>query len=140
MRAALVQGGIDLNCGALYKTNLFSSLQRGAVGKPDVDRAARRLYRTHFRLGLLDDPTSQPLNRVPPTAVDSAASRAVALRAAREAIVLLRNDAGLLPLSPKASVKHASHSLCISRVSPTACRLSRPRPRSPSRPPARGIQ
>ena len=29
MRAALNQGGIDYNCGALYKTNLYSQLQAG---------------------------------------------------------------------------------------------------------------
>jgi beta-glucosidase-like glycosyl hydrolase len=102
VHAALVQGGIDHNCGALYRTNLYSSLQRGAVSEKDVDTAATRLYRTHFRLGFFDPPDEQPLNFVPPSAVDSATSRAVALRAAREGLVLLRNEAvgaaSLLPL------------------------------------------
>lgn len=97
--ASLVQGGIDYNCGALYRTNLYSSLLRGAVSKQDVDKAVSRVYRTHFRLGFYDDASSQPLNFLPPETVDSAEHRAVALRAARESMVLLRNDGGLLPLT-----------------------------------------
>merc|ERR1719313_2118746 len=61
VHAALVQGGIDYNCGALYRTNLYSQLQAGAVSKKDVDLAAGRVYRTMFRLGMLDTTSEQPL-------------------------------------------------------------------------------
>ena len=44
--AALVQGGIDYNCGPLYKKQLFNALQMGSVMKADIDRAAARIYTT----------------------------------------------------------------------------------------------
>lgn len=97
VRAALVTGTIDYNCGALYKTNLYSSLQRGAVSDADVDTAFGRILTTQIELGMLDPMEDQPYVRIGPESVDSNASRAVALRAAHESLVLLKNDNRLLP-------------------------------------------
>ena len=49
--AALNQGGIDYNCGPLYKTQLYNALQMGAVSEADIDRAAGRIYHTQIKLG-----------------------------------------------------------------------------------------
>ena len=104
MRTALVVGGIDYNCGSLYKTNLFNMLQAGAVTKADVDQAVKRVYKTMILLGMLDPMEGQPLVHLGPEVVDSSESRAVALRAAHESLVLLKNDGGLLPLSKGAKI------------------------------------
>lgn len=100
VRAALVQGGIDLNCGALYKTNLYSELKSGSVSEADIDRAARRVYRTAFRLGMLDPMEDQYyVNKLGPDRVDSPKHRALALEAARKSLVLLKNERKVLPLN-----------------------------------------
>ena len=46
----------------------------------------------------MDISQDQPLVRLGPKDVDSTASRAAALRAARESLVLVRNEGGLLPV------------------------------------------
>ena len=94
-----VQGSIDYNCGALYRTNLYSSLKAGAVTESDVDTAAARIYTTMIRLGMLDPPEDQYyINEITPDDVDSEANRDAALLAARESLVLLKNDRKMLPL------------------------------------------
>ena len=57
--AALNDGGIDYNCGPLYKTQLYNALVLGSVTEEDIDRAAARIYHTQIRLGMLDPPDSQ---------------------------------------------------------------------------------
>lgn len=99
MKTALVTGTIDYNCGALYKTNLFSSLQRGAVSHEDVDRAAGRIFTTQIELGMFDPMDGQQYVKLGPEVVDSNDSRKIALRAAQESLVLLKNDPAMLPLS-----------------------------------------
>ena len=56
------------------------------MSKADVDRAAGRLYRLQFRLGMLDDTATQPYVHLGPEDVDSAEGRAAALQAAEESL------------------------------------------------------
>lgn len=51
-----------------------------------------------FRLGLFDPPSLNPYSKLPATAVNSPAHQQLALEAARQGMVLLKND-GTLPLS-----------------------------------------
>ena len=41
--AALVQGGIDYNCGDFYGANLLKQVKAGAINQTDVDTAIRRV-------------------------------------------------------------------------------------------------
>jgi beta-glucosidase len=62
----------------------------------DIDRAVRRILRQKFRLGLFERPyvdVDQAVNGVPRDQ-----HRELALQAAREGIVLLKNEGNLLPL------------------------------------------
>ncbi|MCU0489922.1 MAG: glycoside hydrolase family 3 C-terminal domain-containing protein [Anaerolineales bacterium] len=96
--ALAVRNGCDLECGSAYAA-LGESFERGLVSEAEIDRAVRRLFRARFRLGMFDPPERVPFASIPLTVVDSTAHRSLALEAARQSLVLLKNEDGLLPLS-----------------------------------------
>jgi beta-glucosidase len=82
---------------------LRDALDRGLISEDDVNHAVRRQLLIRFRLGEFD-PDLDPYTGIGPESIDCAEHRALALRAATESIVLLRND-GLLPLdAPRIAV------------------------------------
>ena len=64
----------------------------------DLDIALKRLFTARFRLGMFDPPEMVPYAQTPESEIDSAPHRALALKAAQESIVLLKND-GVLPFT-----------------------------------------
>ena len=58
----------------------------------------RRLFLARFRLGMFDPPESYAYGRTPFSEDNSAEHRALSLQAARESMVLLKNERGTLPL------------------------------------------
>ena len=67
---------------------------------PEIDRALHNLFSVRMRLGLFNgDPTGQQFGNIGPDQVCSQENQMLALDAARDGIVLLKNSAGLLPLS-----------------------------------------
>ena len=81
--AAMNQGGVDVNCGQYYAQHVCDALEHGAISSTDLDRAARRYWRTMMRLGMFDDMESQPfITEIGAKDVDSAENRALAKRAA----------------------------------------------------------
>lgn len=96
--ALAVKEGCDLNCGETYPA-LLDAVERGLIDEAAVDRAVRRLFTARLRLGMLDPPEQVPYAQIPIESNDSPEHRALARRAARESIVLLRNEDDLLPLS-----------------------------------------
>ena len=96
--AAAVKGGNDLNCGNTYSA-LPQAVARGLVSVAEVDTALHRSLDARRRLGIAFGATS-PWASIKPDAVNTAADRALALDAARKAIVLLQNNGQRLPLAP----------------------------------------
>ncbi len=92
--ALALKNGCDLNCGCTYE-HLLSAYRKGMVTDEDIDTAMRRLLTTWFKLGLFDKETEY--DNIPYSVVCCAEHRKVALEAARESLVLLKND-GILPL------------------------------------------
>jgi beta-glucosidase len=86
---------VELPDPAAYPT-LVEQVKQGKVSGAAIDAAVRRLLRPKFELGLFENPYVDP-DRADEVS-GSAASRPLALEAARQAIVLLQNRGGLLPL------------------------------------------
>jgi beta-glucosidase len=97
--ALAIKAGTDLSCGDEYR-DVPKAVRRGLLTKADVDRAVKRLFTARFRLGMFDPPERVPYAKTPLSTIDSTEHRALALRSARESMVLLKNDKGILPLSP----------------------------------------
>jgi beta-glucosidase len=95
--AAAVRNGTDLTCGYEYRA-LPAAVKAGLITEAEIDTAVKRLFEARFRLGMFDPPGSNPYARIPFEVNDSAANRELAARAARESIVLLKNERNTLPL------------------------------------------
>ncbi|MFC9062104.1 glycoside hydrolase family 3 C-terminal domain-containing protein [Streptomyces sp. NPDC057074] len=107
--AAALRAGVDsfTDHGTDSSTTLArvrGALDRGLLTEADVDAAVRRQLSVRFRLGEFD-PGHDPYAVTADTAtdVDTPEHRALALEAAEQAVVLLRND-GVLPLAPDTRV------------------------------------
>jgi len=94
--ARAVVAGLDLECGTTFKA-LSRAMQSGLVSEDQIDQAVKRVLEARFRLGMFDPPERVPYSSIPAAKNDCAEHQAMALRAAEESIVLLKND-GLLPL------------------------------------------
>ncbi|HJX90554.1 MAG TPA: glycoside hydrolase family 3 C-terminal domain-containing protein [Pyrinomonadaceae bacterium] len=95
--ALAVKRGTDLECGETYKS-LVSAVKQGLISEAEIDRAVKRLFEARFRLGMFDPPEMVPYAKIPFSANDSNEHRQLALEAARESIVLLKNQNNTLPL------------------------------------------
>ena len=79
-----------------YMQSMIENVREGRVSMALIDRAVRRILHQKYRLGLFENPYVDPERAV--AVSHTTEHREVALRAAREGIVLLKNESGLLPL------------------------------------------
>jgi len=106
--ALSLKAGTDLTCGPQFKV-LDYDLEDRLVTPSEIDRAVFRLFEARFHLGMFDPPADVPWSKLTLADVDTAANRKLALQAAQESIVLLKNaplphgkrDELTLPFSPK---------------------------------------
>src|SRR5262252_1786289 len=95
-RLALAAGvDFDLSDGSVYRT-LLEQVKQGIVPEAELDRAVSRMLAAKFRLGLFDHPFTDPDYAEKIT--NGPEHRAIALKAAQETVVLLKNQNNLLPL------------------------------------------
>ena len=94
---AAVKAGTDLTCGTEYKT-LVDEVKAGRITEAEIDRSLERLFVARVRLGMFDPPEQVPFSKIGISENDSSAHRVVARDAERAAIVLLKNEGGVLPL------------------------------------------
>ncbi|MGC1482583.1 MAG: glycoside hydrolase family 3 C-terminal domain-containing protein, partial [Candidatus Acidiferrum sp.] len=103
--AAVFKAGMDLICGdyrhamSTEHTAILNAVHQGLLSETDLDRSLRRLFLARFRLGMFDPPSSDPYSRITPAEYDTETHRQLALRMARESLVLLKNKNNLLPLN-----------------------------------------
>jgi beta-glucosidase len=93
--AAGVDVGISFESG--YMHDLLDCVRAGTVPISLVDRSVRRILKQKFRLGLFEKALVDPEHAV--QTVHRPEHQELALQAAREAVVLLKNENKLLPLS-----------------------------------------
>ncbi|MBK8034461.1 MAG: glycoside hydrolase family 3 C-terminal domain-containing protein [Chloroflexi bacterium] len=96
--ALSVNAGCDLECGSEYRA-LGEAHARGLIDEATLDRSLVRLFTARFRLGMFDPPEQVGYAQIPYSVNDSEEHRALALRAAQESIVLLKNANHTLPLA-----------------------------------------
>ena len=105
--AVSVKDGVDNDC-ADFSTPVEDSsdyqryidaVKQGLLPEKDVDATLRRLFTARMKLGMFDPPQMVNYAQVPDSELDSPANRQLALQAARETMVLLKNN-GVLPLRP----------------------------------------
>jgi beta-glucosidase len=112
--ALALKAGTDLECGQDYRS-LVDAVKRGLIKEADIDRSLKRLFTARFKLGMFDPPEMVRYSKIPIQENDSAEHRRLSLQAARESIVLLKNQNHLLPLAK---------TLRVAVVGPTADDLS----------------
>ena len=97
-----LKAGLDLECGDdVYDEPLLSAYRQYMVTDADIDSAAYRVLRARMQLGLFDSGEKNPYTKISPDVIGSAEHQEVALNAARECIVLLKNQKKMLPLNVK---------------------------------------
>jgi beta-glucosidase len=113
--ALAVKAGTDTGCD--FKDEMLDlpqAVKAGYLTEADMDVALKRLFTARMRLGMFDPAAILPFSTIGISENHSPAHRALALQAARESIVLLKND-GVLPLAARARR--------IAVVGPTAASL-----------------
>ncbi|KZV57076.1 beta-xylosidase/alpha-L-arabinofuranosidase 1-like [Dorcoceras hygrometricum] len=95
--AQALKAGLDLDCGHYYTNYVRNSVRKGKVSEKDIDAALKNLYIVLMRLGFFDG--SPQLEKLDITNVCSDEHIELATEAAREGVVLLKNDNLALPLS-----------------------------------------
>jgi len=99
-----IMAGIDMSMVPLsysFSDNLIALVKENKVPMSRIDDAVRRILRVKFELGLFENP-------MPDKSLSANFGRAeyplVALEAARESLVLLKNDNNILPLAKNKKV------------------------------------
>lgn len=94
--ALAIKAGQDLCSGRAFE-KLSEAVARGLVSEAELDHQLARNLELRFRLGQFDPPDQVNHARIPTSAIDAPDHDLLALEAARQSIVLLKNN-GVLPL------------------------------------------
>jgi beta-glucosidase len=95
--AAGILAGTDTDCGTEYLA-LTAAVHKGLLTEAQLDVSLKRLFTARMKLGMFDPPQQVPFSNISMAVVNSPEHAALALRAARESMVLLKNDNHFLPL------------------------------------------
>ena len=97
--AAALEAGVALALGVEYARSLADAVALGAVPMSAALAALQQALPLRFKLGVMDPAQGQPYLEIGVEAVGTQGSSAMNALAAREALVLLRNEGGLLPFA-----------------------------------------
>lgn len=98
-----IEAGVDIDmCTDCYASSLEELVTEGTVPEQLIDEAVLRILRLKNKLGLFEDPFRGASKEKEASDILTDDMRALSRRAALEAMVLLENKEGLLPLCPEA--------------------------------------
>jgi beta-glucosidase len=105
--ADAIKTGMDNECADFFTITkddhdykpFIDAVKQGLLTEADIDRSLRRLFTARMRLGMFDPDDKVSYAQTPDSEIDSAPHRELALKTARESMVLLKND-GVLPFGP----------------------------------------
>ncbi len=99
-----LEAGLDVEFPYIsgFGDGFVEGLKNGQISMGALDEAVRRVLEVKFRIGLFDHPYSNVDDAIKLN--HSQVARETALRAARESITLLKNQAAVLPLAKSAIV------------------------------------
>lgn len=97
------EGGIDslTDDGELMKLSLREALAEGLLTEDDLDVALRNTFRVRFRLGEFDPASENPYANIDEAIIMHPNHAKLSREAAGKAVVLLKNENNMLPLSPE---------------------------------------
>ncbi|XP_022761295.1 beta-xylosidase/alpha-L-arabinofuranosidase 1-like [Durio zibethinus] len=94
-----LKAGLDLDCGEYYTRFLPNAVKQGKVREADMDKSLNYLFVVLMRLGFFDGiPSLASLGKAD---ICTKENTELAAEAARQGIVLLKNDNEALPLDPE---------------------------------------
>ena len=99
-----VKAGMDIICTWPPEAakgegeEVLKAVQQGILPEALVNRAVRRLFTARMKLGMFDPPSLVPFSKITMAESDTEEHRQLALKTARETLVLLKNKDNLLPL------------------------------------------
>lgn len=96
-----ILNGTDLECGKAFMS-LTKALEDGLIDEAELDKHLRYTLKGRFELGMFDPAEMSPWKNLGEDVISSEANDALATQAARESMVLLKNN-GILPLSKSVS-------------------------------------
>ncbi|KAJ4849733.1 putative beta-D-xylosidase 6 [Turnera subulata] len=100
--AITIKAGMDINCGSYVARHGQLAVDQGKLREENIDRALLNLFSVQLRLGLFDgDPKYGKFGGLGPENVCTTEHRTLALEAARQGIVLVKNDGKFLPLDKR---------------------------------------
>jgi beta-glucosidase len=105
--AIALKTGMDNECADFFTVTrddhdyrpYIDAVKQGLLSEADLDVTLKRLFTARMRLGMFDPDDRVPYAQTPDSEIDSVPHRELALKIARESMVLLKND-GVLPLAP----------------------------------------
>jgi len=95
--AIAIKSGLNLECGNSFRA-LKKAFDDGLVTEKDLDNALFPLMMTRLKLGILTPDATSPYAGIPESVIASEAHTELAREAARNSMVLLKNDNKTLPL------------------------------------------
>ncbi len=102
--ASALRGGTDLICGSpqsrveLERSATRNAVRQGILPESVINTVVTRTLKARFELGMFDPPSMVTWSKLGAADNNTAANRALALRTARESLVLLKNENHFLPL------------------------------------------
>lgn len=99
-----MRNGEDLNCGTVFQEACKEAIEKGYLSEAELDTALVRVFEARFSVGEFDDASLVPWRSISKDVLNCQAHQRLAEEAARQSIVLLKNNNSFLPISKDKTV------------------------------------